>query len=290
MAQTQAVAELLRAARPDGQVELREIVTEGDRRQETLPAPSDSKSAFTAELSQALVDDRIDLAVHSAKDLPVDQPPELCIGCVPPRPAPNDALISDVAGELLALPTNAVVGTSSLRRAAQLLSLRPDLRIVPLRGNIDTRIKKVRAGECQATLLAVAGLQRAGLAEQAAQIIPIDLFLPAPGQAALAVECRRDRDDLLELLRPMQHEPSALELAVERLLVVRLGVGCRAPLGALARAGAADVTLTAALFSPDGSRCCRASHRAPIDQVEYLVEQVVTQLHRQGAGELLALC
>jgi len=290
MAQTQAVAELLRRVRPDVQVELREIVTEGDRRQETLPAPSDSKSAFTAELSQALVDDRIDLAVHSAKDLPVDQLPELCIGCVPPRLAPNDALISDVAGELPALPTNAVVGTSSLRRSAQLLSLRPDLRIVPLRGNIDTRIKKVRAGECQATLLAVAGLQRAGLAEQAAQIIPIDLILPAPGQAALAVECRRDRDDLLELLRPIQHEPSALELAAERLLVVRLGVGCRAPLGALARAGAADVTLTAAMFSPDGSRCCRASHRAPIDQVEYLVEQVVTQLHCQGAAELLALC
>ena len=290
IAQTQIIAELLRQVRPEVQVELQEITTEGDRRQAAPPTPSDSKAAFTAELSQALVDDRIDLAVHSAKDLPVEQPPELCVGCVPPRLVPNDALISDTTADVQTLPNNALVGTSSLRRAAQLLSLRPDLQIVPLRGNIDTRIGKVRAGECQATLLAVAGLQRAGLADQAAQVIPVDLILPAPGQAALAVECRRDRDDLLEMLRPIQHEPSALELAAERLLVVRLGVGCRAPLGALARSDAAHLTLTAALFTPDGARCCRANHQAPIDQVEHLVEHVVAQLHRQGAAEVLALC
>lgn len=290
MAQTQMIAELLRSLHPDVQVELQEIITEGDRRQKAPHAPSDTKAAFTAELSQALVDGRIDLAVHSAKDLPVEQPPELCIGCVPPRLAPNDALISDVAADVQALPANAVVGTSSLRRAAQLLSLRPDLRIVPLRGNIDTRIEKVRAGECQATLLAAAGLQRAGLAEQAVQTIPTELILPAPGQAALAVECRRDRDDLLEMLRPIQHEPSALELAVERMLVARLGVGCRAPLGALARCDAGYVTLTVALFTPDGVRCCRASDQAPIDRIEPVVDHVVAQLHRQGAAEVLALC
>lgn len=288
LAQTRTVIDLLAAAHPHLRIDTVPIATRADRHP-TTPLPQlPAKALFTAELAQALDQGRIDLAVHSAKDLPTDMAASLCIACVPPRLDPADALVSDIAADLLDLPRAATVGTSSLRRAAQLLALRPDLQIVAIRGNIETRIEKVHAGQYHATLLAAAGLARAGLIQHACQIIPTDLILPAPGQAALAVQVRRDRHDLIDLLAAINDEPSAIELAAERLIAARLGASCHTPLGALARADKHYLTLTATLLKPDGTHFCRAREAGPVDQLDELVERLLTELHRQGAGRILA--
>jgi len=288
LAQTRTVIDLLATAHPHLRIHTIPIATQADRHP-SAPLPQlAAKSLFTAELAQALDQRRIDLAVHSAKDLPTDMAPSLCIACVPPRLDPADVLVSDIAADLLDLPHAATVGTSSPRRAAQLLALRDDLQIIPIRGNIETRIEKVHAGQYHATLLAAAGLARAGLMHHACQIIPTDLILPAPGQAALAVQVRRDRHDLIDLLAAINDETSAMELAAERLIAARLGASCHTPLGALARADGPQLSLTATLLSPDGAHRCRARHAGSADQLDELVERLLGELYRQGAGRILA--
>jgi hydroxymethylbilane synthase len=287
-AQTRVVAELLTAAHPSVRIEIVPINTRPDRHPTTPLSQLGTKGLFTAELEQALDTGAIDLAVHSAKDVPTAIAPQTCIACVPPRLDPRDVLISDVASDLLELPDGAAVGTSSPRRRSQLLALRPDLQVLPIRGNIETRIEKVRAGQYQATLLAAAGLQRAGLSHYAVQTIPTDLILPAPGQAALAVQILRDRADLLELLAPLTDDASAAELAAERMVAAGLHATCNTPLAVLARADGHEMEVTAALLSPDGVRCCRADASASSDQLEELVKTVLSKLNQQGASELLA--
>lgn len=253
LAQSNWVAARLRGAHPGLDVALEIFSTAGDRiLDRPLPAIG-GKGLFTRELEEALLDGRIDGAVHSLKDLPTENPPGLAIGAVPRRENPADVLVTRFGGGLESLPAGAVVGTSSPRRRAQLARLRPDLRFTDLRGNVPTRLRRVREGAVDATVLAAAGLSRLGLLDGLdARAMPPELMLCAPGQGALALQIRAD-DQRMAALAAALHDPAtANAVAAERAVLARLGVGCSAPLGAFARAGDSAFILDACLGGDDG--------------------------------------
>jgi hydroxymethylbilane synthase len=251
------VRDRLLAAHPglaaEGGVELVVIRTTGDRVQHRPLAEIGGKSLFTKEIEEALLDRRIDLAVHSLKDLETRLPDGLDIACVLPRDDPRDAFLSRSGVTLAVLPQGAVVGTGSLRRRAQLLRQRPDLRIVPLRGNAGTRLDKLAAGEVDATLLALCGLERIGAAERIAEVLPPSVMLPAVGQGALAIECRAADTAMRERLLPLHDPPSADCVTAERAMLAALGGSCRTPVAALATIASGVLTIDGLLIAPDGS-------------------------------------
>ncbi len=234
--QTGLVVEALRAARPGLEVEVVRVVTRGDRTQASgVPLPEiGTKGLFTAELEQGLRAGSIDLAVHSLKDLPTEEPAGVTIGAVCLREDPRDALVTRGGATLASLPSGATVGTSSVRRAAQLLAARPDLRVVPVRGNVDTRVRKVRDGELDAAVLALAGLLRLGLDGDVGEVLPLELMLPAPGQGALAVQCRADERRTLEALAAIDDAGARDAVTAERAFLRDVDGGCSAPVGAYA--------------------------------------------------------
>jgi hydroxymethylbilane synthase len=246
LAQSRIVAAGLRAAWPGLEVTLVPVETEGDRRRDLSAAQLGGKGVFTAAVQQAVLDGHADLAVHSAKDLPAAQTPGLVLAAAPEREDPRDVLVTAAGGAgvgddpLDGLPTGARVGTGSPRRVALLSWLRPDLEVLPLRGNVDTRVGKVLAGELDAAVLAAAGLRRLGMA--AAGPLDPEVFTPAPGQGCLAVEAREHDQRVLDLLAALTHEPSRTALLGERAFLARLGGSCTLPAGALLTA-AADGTL-----------------------------------------------
>jgi hydroxymethylbilane synthase len=252
-AQTERVAELLRAAWPGLVCEARPIVTRGDRTQasgEPLPAIG-GKGLFTAELEQALRDGEIDLAVHSLKDLPTEDAPGIVVGAVCLREDVRDCLVSRDGLALAELPAGAVVGTSSLRRAAQLRALRPDLEVRSIRGNVDTRVRKVREGEVDAAIFAAAGVRRLGLEDEVSEWLTE--LLPAPGQGALAVQCRAGDEAVLQLLAAVDDPGARAETAAERGFLRALGAGCTAPVAARAElVHRGRVRLQALVARPDG--------------------------------------
>ena len=231
--QAEEVKDLLLQLHPGLEVELVKIRTTGDKITEAPLARIGSKGIFVKEIEEALLRGEIDLAVHSMKDLPTRLPPGLTIGAVPPREDPRDALVSRDGRHLHELPPGVKIGTSSLRRRVQLLRIKASWQIVPLRGNLDTRLRKLREGEVEAIVVASAGLRRLGLQHQARQLLPPELLLPAAGQGALAVECR-EGDGVMELLGPLNHPQTALEVRAERAFLERMGGGCQVPMGALA--------------------------------------------------------
>ena len=239
-AQAEVVASRLRAAWPELGVETRTLVTAGDRTQAAgRPLPEiGGKGLFTEELERALRAGEIDLAVHSLKDLPTQEGPGVIVAGVCARDDPRDCLVCRDGLVLSELPAGAVVGTSSLRRAAQLLALRPELEVRSIRGNVDTRVRKVREGEYDAAVLAAAGVLRLGLGHAVSEWLPTETMLPAPGQGALAVQCRASDDAVLELLAPLEDPDTRAETTAERSFLSALGGGCAAPVAALARAGA----------------------------------------------------
>jgi hydroxymethylbilane synthase len=263
-AQTARVCEALGAAWPGLACEARAIVTEGDRTQasgEPLPAIG-GKGLFTAELEQTLRDGGIDLAVHSLKDLPTEEVAGIVLGAVCQREDVRDCLISRAGGTLRELPAGAVVGTSSLRRRAQLQTLRHDLELVSIRGNVDTRIRKVREGEYDATVLAAAGINRLGLELEVAEWLAVGTMLPAPGQGALAVQCRAGDDAALALLAAIDDPAARAATTAERAFLHALDAGCTAPVGAHAvrrDAGGGTVLLEGIVLSPDGREVVRVS-------------------------------
>lgn len=276
LAQTEWVAGRLRAAWPDLRVEQVPLVTEGDRSQERNPALAGGKGVFVREIEAALLAGSIDLAVHSAKDLPTDLPAGLALLCVPARADPRDCL---VGRQLAHLPRGAAVGSGSPRRALQLLRLRPDLRVLPMRGNVDSRVAKVEAGgEYDAALLAVSGLTRLGLAAAIAEALEPESFLPAPAQGALAVEGRAGDPALVRLLAPLADPAAAAEVAAERAFLRGLGGGCAAPAAALARAGADDLTLDGLYVAGDDWRRERLS--GPRAQAEAIGRRLAERLAR----------
>ncbi len=286
LAQTRRVCELLEATRPGVACEIRPIVTQGDRTQasgEPLPTIG-GKGLFTAELEHALRSGEIDLAVHSLKDLPTEEVEGVAIGAVCLREDVRDCLVSRDGRALRELPAGAVVGTSSLRRAAQLLALRRDLVVSSIRGNVETRIRKVREGEVDATLLAAAGLERLGLLDEAAEVLPADVLLPAPGQGALAVQARADDGATSELLAAIDDADARAATTAERAFLRALGAGCTAPVAAHARSSGKDVQLEGLVASPDGREVVRVSAEGSPEEVG---ERAAREALDAGAGSIL---
>ncbi|HEY7668549.1 MAG TPA: hydroxymethylbilane synthase [Actinomycetota bacterium] len=264
--------------------ELVPLATAGD---EDLPRIAGTsaglKGLWTDAIVDALIDERIDLAVHSAKDLPAEDEDALTIGAVPPRADPSDVLVLREEG---VLPAGASVGTDSVRRRAQLLAAFPGIAFVGLRGNVDTRLRKLEAGEADAAVLAAAGLARLGLRPPNAHALELDVMVPAPGQGALAVQCRQDDAAALEALARIDDPHSHHALDAERSVMWRLGGGCALPLGAFAVADHGRVHLTAVVATPDGATILRSSAEARF--AEEAAEQVTKGLIAQGAEAILA--
>jgi hydroxymethylbilane synthase len=287
LAQAEIVHRRLVEAHPelDGQLRVVAIRTSGDRISDRSLAQLGGKALFTKEIEEALLGRRIDLAVHSSKDLETFLPQGLEIVCVPPREDPRDAFVSPKAGSLDDLPSRALVGTSSLRRQAQLLRRRPDLRIAPFRGNIGTRMKKLREGEADATILAYCGLLRLGEEGLARQVLAPEVMLPAIGQGALAIECRADDEALKERLAALHDAPSAACVFAERAVLAALGGSCRTPIAALAVIEGGRIALEAALFTPDGSAEIRARRRGAVGEAAALGADLGEELRRRAGAD-----
>jgi hydroxymethylbilane synthase len=286
--QAEHVADLLTANHPGLRVELVKMVTEGDRILDRALSAEGGKGLFIKELEQGLAEGRADLAVHSMKDVPAELPPGFDLPVFCAAADPRDALVSGVAGSLDALPPGARIGTASLRRGCQLLARRPDLRLVLTRGNVQTRLAKLDRGDCDALLLAAAGLDRLGLADRIAARLPIDVMLPAVTQGVLGLECRAGDTAVMALLEPLHEPDTALRVRAERAFAARLGGGCHTPLAAHAVLDGAQLHLTGLVGSPDGRRVLRQSASGPADEPEALGLALAEQLIAQGAAELLA--
>jgi hydroxymethylbilane synthase len=258
------------------------MTTSGDRGVDPSADPAGLKGLFVAEIVRALRDGDIDLAVHSAKDLPADEDADLVIAAVPERASPLDVLVTR-DGELA---PGGRVGTSSLRRRAQVFRWRPDVMVKDLRGNVDTRLRKLADGEADALVLAAAGLMRLGVVPEHATPMSVAEMVPAPGQGCLAVQARRDDAAALEAVAPLDHAPSRTALEAERGLMARLGGGCALPLGAFAELSAAGVRMVAIVLTPDGGRAASAQVEAP--SPAEAAELALRELLAGGADEILS--
>ncbi len=283
--QTQWVLHALQAAHPGLACTEHVITTRGDKVLDKPLPQIGGKGLFTQELEAALLAGEMQAAVHSLKDLPVESPPGLTIGCIPARAEVRDALISAQGYTLEGLPPGARVGTSSLRRAAQIKAQRPDVIIADLRGNIDTRIRKALEGQYDAILLAGAGLLRLGLEAHVSQWLPLDVMLPAPGQGALAVQCRADDETTLRLLAALDDRATRLAVTAERQFLLALGGGCAVPVAAYAQVVDGRVHLRALVATPDGQQCIRV--RGAGDDPFELSARLAAEALSQGAADVL---
>jgi len=258
-------------------VPLVEIVTTGDRIQDRRLLEVGGKAMFTKEIEEALLDGRVDVAIHSMKDVPAEQPPGLAIAAIPEREDARDGFISDHFAAFAELPRGARLGTASLRRQAQALALRPDLNIEVLRGNVDTRLARLKAGEFDAILLACSGLNRLGLSEVIRERLSLDDFLPAPGQGALAIQTR-EGDLGADWMAALNHGPTALCVAAERGAMTALEGSCRTAIGAHAHIEGETLRLTTEMLSPDGSARWRRVGDVPADAGEAVVRALGLRL------------
>lgn len=285
MVQSGLVRNRLVAAHPGIAVELVPIRTTGDRVQTRLLAEIGGKGLFTKEIEEALLRRDIDIAVHSLKDMETVVPPGLAIGCVLPRDDPRDALVSPGGIGLAALPQGARIGTASLRRRAQLLRRRRDLRIAPIRGNVNTRLNKLAAGEAEALVLALSGLERLDMAGLASEILPVDVMLPAVGQGALAIECRDDEEAVRALLLPLHDPATAACVTAERAMLAALDGSCRTPIAGLANLAGDRLSLDGLLLAPDGQTERRGRIEGAIDDAAALGAALGAELRRDAGPE-----
>lgn len=253
--QAEHVQALLRAKGRDCRIEI--ITTTGDRVQDRRLESVGGKGAFLKEIEEAMLAGEVDLAVHSLKDVPTALPAGLRLCAILERADPRDALVSARGARFRDLPAGSVIGTSSLRRQCQVRALRPDLQVEDLRGNVDTRVRKLRDGRCDAILLALAGLSRLGRADEATEVLDPGTFVPAPGQGAIALECRSEDAAVAAAVAPLDHAPTAREVEAERSLLQALGGGCNVPLGAHAATEGRELRLTAFVGRADGSSLVR---------------------------------
>jgi len=287
--QAEHVKARLEALHPGLAVELLGMTTESDRRLGTTLAKIGGKGLFVKELEEALLDGRADLAVHSMKDVPVNLPPGFSLAAMLVREDPLDAFVSGTYADVESLPPGARVGTSSLRRESQLRARRPDLVVSPVRGNVQTRLRKLDEGEFDAILLAAAGLKRLGLTDRIRSVIGAEESLPAVGQGALGIEIRADRDDVAALLAPLVDADTTWCVRAERAMSRALSGSCTVPLGGHARISAGVATLHGLVATPDGARIARASAQAGTGTTpEALGQSVADQLIAAGALEILA--
>ena len=288
--QAEYVKSALQAAHPGLTVELLGMTSRGDQLLDVPLAKVGGKGLFVKELETALLDGSADIAVHSMKDVPMAFPPGLGLGVICEREDPSDAFVSNRYANMDALPAGSVVGTSSLRRECQLRSRRPDLQVKFLRGNVNTRLRKLDEGEYDAVILASAGLIRLGFGARIAQSIAVSESLPAGGQGAVGIELREADEDVLELLQVLHHEPTAQRVIAERAMNEHLQGGCQVPIASYAEqlSGSNRLYLRGLVGKPDGSLILRAEAKASASDAQQLGIEVAEQLLRQGAAEILA--
>jgi hydroxymethylbilane synthase len=289
--QTNWVKGELERLHPGLQVNIEIISTKGDRVLDvSLPKLGEQgKGLFTKELEDAIRERRIDLAVHSLKDLPTELPAGLHIAAISEREDVRDALVARAGIQGFGdLPYNALIGTSSLRRQAQIRAVRPDLRLEPIRGNVDTRLRKLDDGQFDAIILAAAGLHRLEFAGRITEHLSTELVLPAVGQGALAIETRSDDANINEIVSRLNHETTRLACQAERAFLKGLGGGCLVPIAAQAEIAATTLTLTGLVASTDGSEIVRGKLAGPSEEAEALGHQLAQELIAQGADQILA--
>jgi hydroxymethylbilane synthase len=286
--QTEYVADTLRRAHPGIDIEIIPMTTRGDEILDRSLAKVGGKGLFIKELETAMMEGRADIAVHSMKDVPWDMPEGMTIGAVLQRADPGDAIAARKNGaSLSALPEGARVGTSSLRRQAQISNARPDLRIGPVRGNVETRLRKLDQGEFDAVILAAAGLKRLGLGERITGRLTMDECLPAVGQGIIGIECREQDQAILEALRIVEHAGTRRCINAERSLARELGASCESPIAAFGELREGELFVRGVVAMPDGSRVIRAMVRGSAADGHELGRELAADLRAQGAGELL---
>ncbi|OZI70786.1 hydroxymethylbilane synthase [Bordetella genomosp. 12] len=286
--QAEHVRDRLRALYPACAVELLTLTTRGDQILDRTLSKVGGKGLFVKELENALLDGRADLAVHSLKDVPVDMLPPFELSTVLERADPRDAFVSNRYESLLALPAGAIVGTSSLRREAQLRAARPDLVVKPLRGNLDTRLGKLDQDEYDAIILAAAGLERIGYADRIRARLTPAQSLPAAGQGALGIEIRDDRDDMRAWLAPLACAATTACVSAERAVSRKLGGSCQVPLAAYAELQGSELRIQALVSAVDGQRVVRGARAGLAADAEQLGQAVAQDLLDDGAGAILA--
>lgn len=291
LVQTYWVQEQLQKHFPERQFEVETMSTQGDKILDVALAKIGDKGLFTKELEVGMLEESIDLAVHSLKDLPTKLPDGLVLGCVTERVNPADALVVNAQHQdkqLDSLPEGAIIGTSSLRRLAQLRHYYPHLTFKDVRGNVNTRLAKLDAGEYDGIILAVAGLQRLGMGDRIHQVIPSDISLHAVGQGALGIECRANDAEVLEILKMLEDIPSRDRCLAERAFLRELEGGCQVPIGVNTQLENDILTLTGLVASLDGQQLLKDSISGSAQQAEQLGEDLAQKLRKEGAGEILA--
>lgn len=286
--QSNHISGLLRKQYPDCQVTLKKIVTKGDRILDVPLAQIGGKGLFTKEIETELLDGTVDLAVHSLKDMPTVLPEGLCLTAITTRANVGDAFVSNKYASFSELPQGAVLGTSSLRRKAQLLAVRPDLKIVDLRGNVDTRLRKLDEGQMDAIILAAAGLERLGHADRIREIIPTTVCLPAVGQGALAIECRSDNKEVREMLAFLNDLPTKQATDAERAFLGLIEGGCQVPIGVHAEVENDNIKIEAIIASLDGSKVLRNNITGPAADAVGLGRKLGQQMLAEGGEQILA--
>ncbi len=287
--QTELALDKLRPAHPDVDFEVVTVTTQGDANQ-TAPLAGMGLGVFVKEIERRLETGEIDMAVHSLKDMPTLLPDGMAIGAVLERADPRDVLVSHLGKTLHDYPAGGRIGTSSPRRRAQIAERRPDLEIVPIRGNVDTRLRKAAGEECDGTIVAAAGLLRMDLAHVITEYLPPEEFVPPPGQGAMAVEIRADDRRMTELVSAADHAATTAAVSAERSFLEALGGGCQVPVGAYAEIDGSDgntLRLTVFMASPDGSAAYRASVVGPASDTSGLAATAWERLREQGAAGLL---
>ncbi len=287
MWQAEHVKARLEALHPGLEVELLAMSTKGDKILDVPLAKVGGKGLFVKELESAMLEDRADIAVHSMKDVPMEFPEGLGLAVISEREDPTDAFVSNKYTNFDDLPEGAVVGTSSLRRRCQISERRPDLKVDWLRGNVNTRLAKLDNGEYDAIILASSGLKRLGFHDRISTTIDDTISLPAAGQGALGIECRLADVDIIELIKPLTHEPSQTCVTAERAMNRRLEGGCQVPIAGYAVLEGDQLFVRGLVGEPDGSRILREEVRGPADQAEQLGIQLAEALLAQGAGKIL---
>ena len=286
--QAEHIAALLQEKYPECEIALKRVLTKGDKILDVSLSKIGGKGLFTKEIEQDLLDGEVDLAVHSLKDMPTELPEGLILACITKREHEGDAFVSNNYKSLAELPLGATVGTSSLRRKAQLLAARPDLQIVDLRGNVQTRLARLDEGKMQAIILAVAGLRRLGLGDRIQEILPHAICLPAVGQGALAIEARANDSEVLQMLEFLNDPDTQAVTKAERAYLRLLEGGCQVPIGVYAEVCEQQILLRAVIASLDGQRVLKDCIQGAIDEAEQLGIKLGEQMLAAGGREILA--
>ncbi len=281
------VKSALKAAYPDLAVELVPIKTKGDKILDVPLAKVGGKGLFVKEIEDALLEGRIDLAVHSMKDMPSEIPKGLCIGAIPERESPNDVLIAKKGELLSALRPGAIIGTSSLRRAAQLKYVRPDIEILPLRGNLDTRIRKLETENMDAIVLAAAGVKRLGLESRITEYMDENIMLPAVGQGALCIEIRKSDPEIERIVNPLNHRETEAVVKGERAFLHRLEGGCQIPIAAHGKIKNSTFTLCGLVADVNGTTIIKDTLSGPVESAESIGVRLADRLLEKGAKPIL---